>query len=45
MGILFFYRKRHDIFQQFLKDMIINAGMSLISLSLDDMDLVVKTSQ
>lgn len=25
--------------------MIINAGMSIISLSVDDMDLVVKTSQ
>ena len=45
IGILFFYRKQHDIFQQFLKDMIIDAGMSIISLSLDDMDLVVKTSQ
>ena len=31
IGILFFYRKQHDIFQQFLKDMIINAGMSIIS--------------
>jgi len=33
MGILFFYRKQQDIFQQFLKDMIIDAGMSIISFS------------
>ena len=45
IGILFFYRKQQDIFQQFVKDMIIDAGMSIISLSVDDMDGVVKTSQ
>jgi len=45
IGILFFYRKQQDIFQQFLKDMIIDAGMSIISLSVDDMDRVVKISQ
>ncbi len=45
IGIFFFYRKQHDIFQQFLKDMITDAGLSIISLSLDDMDHVVKKSQ
>lgn len=45
IGILFFYRKQHDIFQEFLKDMIINAGISIASLSVDDMDLVIKTAE
>lgn len=45
IGIFFFYRKQQEIFQQFLKDMIIDAGMSIISLAVDDMDAVVKTSK
>lgn len=45
IGILFFYRKQQNIFRQFLKDMIIDAGMSIISLSVDDMENVVNASQ
>ncbi len=45
IGLLFFYRKQHDVFQQFLKDIFIDAGMLLISLSVDDMERIVSVSQ
>jgi len=45
IGIFFFYRKQQEIFQQFLKDMIIDAGVSIISLPVSDMDRVVTTSK
>ncbi len=45
IGLLLFYRKQHDVFQQFLKDIFIDAGMLLISLSVEDMERVVSVSQ
>ena len=45
IGLLLFYRKQQDIFQQFLKDMIVDAGILMTSLSVDDMEGVVNASQ
>jgi len=45
IGLLLFYRKQHDVFQQFMKDIFIDAGMLLISLSVEDMKRVVYMSQ
>jgi predicted nucleic acid-binding protein len=45
IGLLFFYRKQQDIFQQFIKDMIADTGILITSLSVDDMESVVKVSQ
>jgi len=45
IGVLFFYRKQQAIFQKFSKDMIIDAGMSIISLPVDDMERVVTISK
>lgn len=45
MGLLLFYRKQHSVFQQFLKDMIIDGGIIITSLVVDDMESVVNVSQ
>lgn len=45
VGLLLFYRKQQAIFQQFIKDMIVDAGILITSLSVDDMERIVKTSQ
>ena len=45
MGLLLFYRKQHPVFQQFLKDMIIDGGIIITSLVVDDMENVVNVSQ
>lgn len=45
MGLLLFYRKQHLAFQQFLKDMIIDGGIVITSLAVDDMESVVNVSQ
>ena len=45
MGLLLFYRKQHSVFQQFLKDMIIDGGIIITSLVVDDMESVVNVSR
>ncbi|MCG2709119.1 MAG: PIN domain-containing protein [Thermodesulfovibrionales bacterium] len=45
IGLLLFYRKQQDIFQQFIKDMIVDTGIPITSLSVDDMESVVNASQ
>ncbi|MEW6675506.1 MAG: PIN domain-containing protein [Nitrospirota bacterium] len=45
IGLLLFYRKQHNIFQQFLKDIIFNAGIIVTSLSADDMEIVIASAQ
>lgn len=45
IGLLLFLRKQHNIFQQFLKDVIFNAGMIVTSLSADDMEIVIASAQ
>lgn len=41
IGLLLFRRKQHDVFQRFLLDMAVNAAVTLLSLSVDDMEAVV----
>jgi len=41
IGLLLFRRKQHDVFQRFLRDMAVNAAVTLLSLSVDDMEAVV----
>lgn len=45
IGLLLFLRKQHNIFQQFFKDVIFNAGMIVTSLSADDMEIVIASAQ
>ena len=41
IGLLLFRRKQHDVFQTFLRDIAINAGVTMVSLSPDDMGATV----
>ncbi len=45
IGLLLFYRKQYNIFQQFLKDMILTASVTITSLGVDDMEAIVDVSQ
>lgn len=45
IGLLLFYRKQHNIFQQFLKDMIFNAGIIITSLCVNDLETVIDVAQ
>ncbi len=45
IGLLLFYRKQHSVFQQFLKDMVFNAGLIITSLSANDLEVVVTSAQ
>jgi len=44
IGLLLFRRKLHDIFQKFLSDITANAGVTLLSVSMDDMEAVVNAA-
>ncbi len=45
IGLLFFRRKQHDVFRQFLTDMISIAGIRMIALLPADMGDVINTAQ
>jgi hypothetical protein len=45
IGLLLFRRKQHNVFRQFLTDMIFIAGMRMIILSAEDMEVVINASQ
>ena len=45
IGLLLFLRKQHDVFQQFLTDMISNAGVRVATLSVHDMGAVINAAQ
>ena len=45
IGLLLFHRKQHKVFLQFVEDMIIDAGMSMLSLSEQDMEYVINSAQ
>ena len=45
MGLLLFRRKQHDVFQEFLNDMVVRAGMLVLSLSVEDMAPVISAAQ
>ena len=45
IGLLFFRRKGHDVFRQFLIDMISNAGVKMVAVSAEEMKSVVDAAQ
>jgi len=45
IGLLFFRRKQHNVFRQFLTDMISIAGIKMIALLPRDMEGVINTAQ
>ena len=45
IGLSLFRQKRQDAFSVFLKDMFVEAGLNIVALSEEDMDLVVQHSR
>ena len=45
IGLLLFRRKQHDVFRQFMTDMLSNVGIHVISLSTGDMEAVIRVAQ
>ena len=45
IGLLFFRRGKHEVFRQFLKDMILGAGYMIIGLSAPEMEEVIRVAQ
>ena len=43
--MLLFRRRQHDIFQEFLDDMTLNAGMTVISVFADGMRAIIEVAQ
>jgi predicted nucleic acid-binding protein len=45
IGLLLFRLKQHDVFRQFLIDMMINVGVIMISLAVEDMETAISTAR
>jgi len=45
IGLLLFRRKQHHVFQDFVNDMLVRAGMLVLSLSVEDMASVTSAAQ
>ena len=45
IGLLLLRRKQHDIFQSFLRDLTVNATVTLASLSTSDMPVVIDVAR
>ena len=45
IGLLLFRRKRHQTFRLFLRDVLVTAGASLLSLGVADMDSIVAAAR
>jgi len=45
IGLLLFHRKQHDIFGQFLDDMMLNAGIKVAPLSTEEMVAVINAAR
>ncbi|MBN1254883.1 MAG: type II toxin-antitoxin system VapC family toxin [Deltaproteobacteria bacterium] len=45
IGLLLFRRKLHHVLRQFLHDMLINAGMMVAALPVEDMETVIVASE
>lgn len=45
IGVLLFRRKQHDVFWEFVKDMMLNAGTMVVTLSAKEMENVVESAQ
>ncbi len=44
IGTILFRQKKNPVFRQFLDDMVVTAGVVVISLSVEDMSLVIETA-
>lgn len=45
IGLLLFRREQHQLFHQFLNDMIMNAGTMVLHLGIEDMEDVLEVAQ
>ena len=45
IGVLLFRRRRHKTFWEIIEDLIFNAGMLVVSLSIKEMESVVRVAQ
>jgi len=45
IGLLLFRRKQYDIFRQFVTDMILNAGIRIVSLLAEDLEALINVAQ
>ncbi|MCD5417107.1 PIN domain-containing protein [Candidatus Bipolaricaulota bacterium] len=45
IGLLFFRRRQHEVFRQFLIDMFLEAGVAIIALSAWEMDGVIQVAK
>ena len=45
IGLLLFRLKQHDVFRQFLTDMMINVGVIIISLAVEDMETAINIAR
>ena len=45
IGLLLFRRRQHDAFKSFLRDLTVRAGITVISVSTDQMEAVIDASE
>ena len=45
IGLLLFRRGQHEVFRQFLKDMILGVGVAVITLSAQEMESLIEVAQ
>ncbi len=45
IGIILFKLRKHDIFSEFIEDVLVNGGVTLLRLSVFDFDDVIKASE
>jgi len=45
IGLLLFRRGRHEVFRQFLKDMILGVGVAVVALSAQEMESLIEAAQ
>jgi len=45
IGLLLFRRGKHEVFRQFLKDMILGVGVAVITLSAQEMESLIEAAQ
>lgn len=45
VGLLLFRRNKHDAFLQFLRDMVLNVGVSIAALSAENMEVVINAAR
>jgi len=45
IGLLLFRRGKHEVFRQFLRDMILGVGVAVIALSAQEMESLIEAAQ